>query len=151
MSSAFVRIRLRYSPLTGHSAPTECDSTTAVFPAHLAKMRHSSSGSEPKSRTPRITSRIRGLALSSSSLIQPLLQPSQILFSLKESSLISDLRCSRAPSPSSLKSAIEMSGLNSASSHLEKTCSRDAGEVVGPQAKQFIQRLTCMSHRSAVG
>src|SRR5689334_13840547 len=31
MLSGLVRIRRRYSPLTGHSAPTECDSTIAVF------------------------------------------------------------------------------------------------------------------------
>src|SRR5579864_1763659 len=150
MSSSFVRIRLRYSPLTGHSAPTECDSMMAVFPAHLAKMRRSPSESEPNSRTPRITARMRGLALASNSLIHPLLQHSQIFFSLKESSLIWVRRCSRAPSSSRLKSVIEASGPNSVNSNLGNTCSRDGGEEVVPHARQSTLSVIVLLFECAV-
>jgi hypothetical protein len=86
---------------------------------------------------PRISARIKGFAAVSRSLIHPLLQASQISFSLKEASLTLLRTCLRLPS-SILNKLMETSGSNSRNSQSGNTCSREAGDDVMPHAKQSI-------------
>ena len=91
-TSPLVLINLRYLGSTGHSAPIECDSMMAVFPAHLASILRSSSARFARPRVPRTNARTSGFASPSRLLIHPLLQGLANLFELERGKLNLDPR-----------------------------------------------------------